>query len=74
MKSKKQLEQFIKEVEEMTDEELVSIFQYVGGLFARYQEQMHKATAEVARDLNIIKHELLKRLKNQSNLKKGNNT
>lgn len=54
---------FIGRVSEMPNDELVATYQYVSGLFARQQEQMYKGVEQTAEDMNILKHELLYRLK-----------
>lgn len=53
---------FENRVKKMPDKELVATYQYVSGLFARFEEKLDPETNRIAGDLNVLKHEILDRL------------
>lgn len=57
------MKQFADRVSKMPHEELVSTYQYVSGLFARFQEKLElEDNPRIPSDLNTLKHEIINRL------------
>ena len=53
---------FENRVKKMLNKELVSTYQFVSGLFARYEEKLDPKTSVIAEDLNVLKQAILNRL------------